>query len=152
MPAVLDAAKFIGAGQGKELGVVGQRITIKLTGNETGGVFSMWQDVTPPHGGPPPHVHRWEDETFFVLEGEFEFTVGGQAHRASAGATLYCPRNVPHSFKNLRATPGQTITIATPAGFEGFFEEADRLERAGPAPIEKLAELGELYGLEFLGP
>jgi uncharacterized cupin superfamily protein len=27
----------------------------------------------PAGGGPPPHIHRNEDETFYVLEGEVEF-------------------------------------------------------------------------------
>jgi uncharacterized cupin superfamily protein len=29
--------------------------------------------IVPPDGGPPPHIHRNEDETFYVLEGEVEF-------------------------------------------------------------------------------
>ena len=30
-----------------------------------------------PGGGPPPHIHRREAETFYVLEGEMTITIDG---------------------------------------------------------------------------
>src|SRR5438046_7615589 len=34
--------------------------------------------MTRPGGGPPPHYHSNEDETFHVLEGRFAFLADGQ--------------------------------------------------------------------------
>lgn len=57
------------AGQGSTFHILGgDVVTIKLTGQETGGAFALLETVTPPGAGPPPHVHHREDETFYVLE------------------------------------------------------------------------------------
>ena len=82
--------------------------------------------LVPPHHGPPPHVHRREDEVFYVLEGEFEFTVAGQTIRATAGQTLYGKRDVPHTFKNVGDKAGRMIVVVAPAGLEKFFAEIGR--------------------------
>jgi quercetin dioxygenase-like cupin family protein len=75
-------------------------------------------------GGPPPHIHHREDETFQILEGEYEFTVAGQTFVAGKGATIFAPRGIPHTYRYLGQTPGRLMCVITPAGFEGFFEES----------------------------
>ena len=79
-----DRAKHVAPGEGKALWVAGDLVTLKVVGEDTSGSFILGEEVTPPGGGPPPHVHRREDETFFVLEGEYEFLVGGRTVRAGA--------------------------------------------------------------------
>jgi hypothetical protein len=44
---------------------------------ETEGQFSLFEAIIPPGGGPPPHLHQWEDEAFYVLEGSVAFTING---------------------------------------------------------------------------
>lgn len=152
MQTVIDTAKFLAAGEGKMLSIVGETITLKFTGGDTAGAFSLFEGLTPPHGGPPPHLHRWEDETFFVLDGKLEFNVGGQAIEAGPGDSVFCPKDVPHCFRNIGDTAARTLTIVSPAGFERFFERADALlRRDGEVTPQQLAELGSEYGLEFLG-
>jgi quercetin dioxygenase-like cupin family protein len=65
------------AGEGISLWVLGVLVTIKALGNETGGSYSLFEDVVPPGVGPPSHVHTREDETWYMLEGELEWKVGG---------------------------------------------------------------------------
>ena len=43
--------------------------------------------VVPPKGGPPPHIHPNEDETFYVLEGTPTFRLGDERFVARARAT-----------------------------------------------------------------
>ena len=62
---------------GRVFSVVGDRYHFLVTGEESGGAFAMMEFLVPPHHGPPPHVHRREDEVFYVLAGEFEFIVAG---------------------------------------------------------------------------
>ena len=71
--------------EGRMLWVVGELLPLKLVGSDTDGAFALLEEVTPPQGGPPPHMHTREDETFYVLEGELEFVVGGRALLATAG-------------------------------------------------------------------
>jgi quercetin dioxygenase-like cupin family protein len=47
-----------------------------VTGAETGGAYFAMEAIVPPGGGPPPHIHTHEDETFYVVEGRCEFLLG----------------------------------------------------------------------------
>jgi uncharacterized cupin superfamily protein len=76
----------------------------------------------PPGGGPPPHRHDFE-ETFIVLEGEFEATFRGARSVVRAGETINIPANAPHQFHNSSAKPVRLLCICSPAGQEKFFME-----------------------------
>jgi quercetin dioxygenase-like cupin family protein len=91
------------------------------------------------------------DETFQVLEGEYEFTVDGKTIRAQNGATVFAPRGLPHSFRNVGQTTGHLIVILTPACFEQFFEEVGALTPQ-QQEIPRVMEIGKKYRLEFLPP
>lgn len=142
---------LIPAGEGKTVSVIGNEITIRLHGRDTGGVLSMAETVDQPGGGPPPHIHQNEDETFQVLEGEYEFMCGGKTFVARKGATVFAPRGIPHSYRYLGEKPGRLMLTLTPAGFEGFFEEVGALSPA-QQEIPRVLEIGRKYGLEFLPP
>ncbi len=145
--------------EGRELSLVGDRITFKLVGKDTNDALLLVEEVTPPGGGPPPHVHRHEDETFYVLEGEFEFLLGDATIRAAAGSVVHGPRNVPHGFTNVGALPGRMLVVVTPAGLEAFFAEAGDETSDGSSPssfdeveIEKLLVAAAKYGIEIRLP
>ena len=142
---------LISSGEGKSINVIGNALTIRLHGGDTGGVLSVVESIDQPGGGPPPHIHHREDETFQVLEGEYEFTCAGKTFTAQKGATIFAPRGVPHNYRYVGQTPGRLIVTITPAGFEKFFEEVDAL---GPQQqeIPRVIEIGKKYGLEFLPP
>ena len=142
---------LISSGEGKSVNVIGNALTIRLHGGDTGGVLSVVESIDQPGGGPPPHIHHREDETFQVLEGEYEFTCAGKTFTAQKGATIFAPRGVPHNYRYVGQTPGRLIVTITPAGFEKFFEEVDAL---GPQQqeIPRVIEIGKKYGLEFLPP
>jgi quercetin dioxygenase-like cupin family protein len=105
-----------------------------------------------PGGGPPPHIHHREDETFQILEGEYEWTVGGKTFIAEKGATIFAPRGIPHTYCYLGKTPGRLMCVITPAGFEGFFEEIGALSPPQQQDIPRVMEIGKKYGLEILPP
>ncbi|MBX7168636.1 MAG: cupin domain-containing protein [Pirellulales bacterium] len=127
----------------------GDVIYCKLVGSDTGGAFSVFETIVPPQGGPPPHVHHREDETFYVVEGQFEFSVSGRTISAGPGAVVYAPRDLPHRFQNDSATPGKMLVIACPAGIEHFFAELSQFPATGPPEVEKLQALALRYGLEL---
>jgi mannose-6-phosphate isomerase-like protein (cupin superfamily) len=143
-------AKVVLAEEGRKLNVVGDTITIKLRGADTGGAYAVIEALTPPQGGPPLHVHRREDETFFVLEGEFEFSIGTRAVCAIPGTTLFGPRGIPHTFKNIKNA--RMLVVISPPGFEKFFEEVHELSQQDPPGPERLLPLARKYELEILPP
>src|SRR3954452_2289502 len=68
---------------------------------------------------PPLHVHRRDDETFFVLEGEVTlFVAGGQVVLGPGESTL-APRDVPHAYR-VESEEARWLVITTPAGFDAF--------------------------------
>lgn len=142
---------LIHSGAGQPLNVIGNAITIRLHGRDTAGVLSVVESVDQPGEGPPPHIHHREDETFQVLEGEYEISCGGETFIARKGTTIFAPRGVPHSYRYVGRTPGLLMVTLTPAGFEGFFEEVGALPPK-QQEIPRVIEIGKKYGLEFLPP
>lgn len=137
---------------GKKVNVLGTPIVIRLHGRDTGGVLSVVESHDLPGGGPPPHIHQREDETFQVLEGEYEFMCDGKTFTAQKGATIFAPRGVPHTYRYLGQTPGQLMVTLTPPGFEGFFEEIGAMSPQQQSDIPRVMEIAKKYGLEILPP
>lgn len=111
--------------EGRSLWVLDSYITIKLTGESTDGEMTLLDSVVLPHTGPPPHIHEREDETFYILEGEFEFLAGEEWLPASAGSVVYAPRGIPHTYNNVGEETGRMLTVITPSGLEKFFESVE---------------------------
>ena len=144
------APKVVKGEGGKLLNVLGDPVTIKLRGADTGGTFSQVLAGAEPNGGPPLHVHHNEDEAFYVLEGELEIRVGDELHAATPGTLVYGPKGIPHTFRNVGQTPAKMLVTLIPAGFERFFEEVHELGTAGPPPVDQVVALGKSYNLDFL--
>ena len=136
--------------QGPVYSVLGEQVTFKVTGEETAGAYALVEEISPPGGGPPLHVHSREDEAFYILEGEYEFQIGDQVIRAKPGDFLYAPKHLQHTFKNVSDTHSKMVISLIPAGFEGFFRETGELAQSGPPEIPVVIELGRKYGLEFV--
>lgn len=148
------------AAPGMSYSAVGDVYRILATGEQTSGAYALCEARVLPGGGPPPHLHRREDESFFVLEGEITFTVDGRKVVATAGSFLQAPRNLPHAFKNEGSVPARLLILAVPAGFEKFLAEfAQPVSAFDSAPlpvtdaeIRKLLTVAPEYGIEILPP
>jgi mannose-6-phosphate isomerase-like protein (cupin superfamily) len=143
------------AGEGERLWIVGDTMTLKATGHSTGGSLMLLENLTAPGGGPPPHVHRREDEFFYVLDGTFEIRIGDEVHELGPGGFAYVPRGTVHNFRNTAAVPSRILVGFTPGGIEGFFRESGRpAVDDGPAPpvdddeISRTMAAAGRYGLE----
>jgi mannose-6-phosphate isomerase-like protein (cupin superfamily) len=91
----------------------GQLLTYKVTAEQTGGAYSLFEGTVPPGGAAPPHIHHREDESFYVVEGEFEFTRDGESIRAAAGSLVYVPRGSLHAFENVGESTGTLLLSAS---------------------------------------
>jgi len=65
-----------------------------------------------------PHVHADEDDSFYILEGELTFVLGGEEVIAPAGTFVLVPPGVEHGFRNDGAEPVRILNIHAPAGFD----------------------------------
>lgn len=73
-----------------------------------------------------PHVHREMHESFFVLDGEFVFTVAGETIEARAGSYVLVPRGTSHVL-SARGGGGRLLTLMVPGGLEEMFFELAQL-------------------------
>ena len=145
------------------LSVVGDTYTVLLSGDDTGGRFTLIDMHVPPGGGPPPHRHDFE-ETFVVLDGRLDLTFRGITQVAGAWTTVNVPANAPHQFHNSSDAPARLLCICAPPGQEEFFAAiGDRVPgRTSPPPrldqaaraarIAKAIELAPRYRSELLPP
>ena len=72
---------------------------VLATGEDTNGEYSVIEQFMPVGSGPPPHVHPFEDEAFYLLAGEMTVIVGGQKVVLRPGSLGHVPRNTVHEFK-----------------------------------------------------
>ncbi|MGC3960154.1 MAG: cupin domain-containing protein [Verrucomicrobiota bacterium] len=152
MPTKPLNPSHVPSGGGKVVNVLGIPIYIRVSGQDTNGVLSVIESHDSTGGGPPPHIHHREDETFQVLEGEYEFTVAGKSLVAKPGATLFAPRGVAHTYRCLSKGGGKLSVVLTPAGFEKFFEQIGALSPQQQQDIPRVLEIANKFGLEFLLP
>jgi mannose-6-phosphate isomerase-like protein (cupin superfamily) len=133
-------------------------MSVKATAESTGGAFGLVESLLAPGFSPPLHIHHREDETFYVLEGELTMKCGDRTFRAVAGAFVFLPREVPHTFVVEGDQPARMLTLLTPGGGEGVFIEGSRpAEHAGlppstPPDIEALQRVSARFGAEIVGP
>jgi quercetin dioxygenase-like cupin family protein len=127
-------------------------MVVRIHGRDTAGVVSAVESHDVPGGGPPPHIHTREDETFQVLEGDYEFTVAGSSFVAGKGATIFAPRGIPHTYRYLGQAPGRLMCVITPAGFERFFEAVGALTPQQQQDIPRVLGIAKEFGLEILPP
>ena len=147
-------------GEGRTIAVVGDVYRFLTTCAETGGKYAMWEAIVPPGGGPPPHVHSREEESFYVLEGAVTFRFGEETLTATAGMFANMPVGMAHSFKNESGATARMLISVAPAGLEEMFLEVGTPlvegATAGPPPsheeVERLLAAAGRYGLEILVP
>lgn len=85
--------------------------------------------------GAPQHIHHGHDETFYVVNGVYEFTVGTESTLLGLGGFAFVPRGTPHSFRNAGDAPGRLVGTFTPARFANYFRELAAMiaaDRASP--------------------
>lgn len=151
--------KIVLPGEGRTVWAMGIQVTVRVTADDTAGAYSVFEDLVPPGGGPPLHVHSREDETMFVLEGELEAQLGDQIATVTPGTFIHMARGTPHRFKNLKDKPARMLLSYTPGGFEKWFFEIGTPAPSGastPPPhpsaeeVQRALAAAERFGVTFI--
>jgi mannose-6-phosphate isomerase-like protein (cupin superfamily) len=136
-----DAPRFSGP-EGREADVT----ELLATRDQTGGAVGLFRQTVAPRSGPPTHVHRTEDEFFYVVSGEFKVKLGDRVMSAPAQSVMFVPRGTAHTFQNVGRKPGVLLVGVTPAGFEKMFEERQGVD------AETNRALMKKHNMEVVGP
>jgi quercetin dioxygenase-like cupin family protein len=163
-------------GAGEALWFLGLYVRVKLDGAQTDGRLGMFEAVAPRGAAPPLHSHP-QDETIYVLEGELTAWIvpeeslegdGAQtpawvaerAQRCQAGAVIYAPGGMPHTFR-VESDTARVLTLSTPAGVEQFartLAEPAQWPWLPPPPdgprvtAERMAAVEREFGMVRHGP
>jgi quercetin dioxygenase-like cupin family protein len=129
-----------------------------VTGADTACAYFAMEAIVAPGGGPPPHIHRREDETFYVVEGQCGILLGEEWITAGVGDFVNVPRGTVHRFENQGTEAMRMILTLTPAGIEKFFEETLQrtLDPTADIPDDvdaiaaRYAAAAPRYGMELL--
>lgn len=157
----LEQLKVVAGAEGAAYWFLGTLAIVKATGDDTGGAFTLVEQLAPAGFSPPLHVHHAEDEAYYVLEGAIHFRVGDREFDVGAGGYAFLPQAVPHTFRVEGSKPARLLIWALPAGLDRFIAEigvrASSLTLPPPEPMPrdlaaKLAELGARYQYAILGP
>lgn len=156
----MPSVKVIGPGEGKIVWAAGDHYTFKVTGQDTGGTYSLFEGLVPPDAGPPPHWHSREFEAFYILEGELTYHSQAGSVVAGPGTYVHIPMNLLHTFHNESNRPARMLAIVSPSGMEHFLEEIGRPvydrnatpARLTPADIQKILSTAPKYGIGIAVP
>ena len=145
------------AGEGEKRSFLGGGLhTWKLTTDDTGGAFFMFEDVMARAKTTPLHRHPEADETVYVLEGEIVVNIDGQERRVTAGGMTFTPKGVPHAFIVV-SDSARLLTMQTPGIGQGFYREASEpATDDGPDTVDiarlQASAKENPRGVQLLGP
>src|SRR5262245_7106890 len=134
------------------------RLTVKAGGAETGRSVAQLEMNDPRGTATPMHIHRKEDETFYVLEGQIVVFIGDERIALSAGDYAFAPRGIPHATV-VRSERARVLVTTCPGGLEELFISLGSTVNGSepPAeevmpPMDELVRLFAAYGVDIVGP
>ena len=127
--------------------VVGIDVAVLVSREATGG-HEITLQTGEEGSGPPPHSHPW-DESFYIVKGRVDFTVGNKTTKAVAGAFFHLPAGTVHGFRvEQNGTVMMEITGAGSQSSSMFRSISEEVAPGQPKPedVPKLVEILSRFG------
>jgi quercetin dioxygenase-like cupin family protein len=132
-------------------GVNSNILDLKVSGKDTDGGFAMFEQTSVSQGkGTPLHVHHFQDEIFYVVEGEYYFQVGGDKYQLNPGDSIFLPRKIPHAWTQVSEKGKMTVTFQPAGKMEEFFVTMAGLKDEPTA--EQIAQIFIDNDMKVVGP
>ena len=161
VPAGPPRGHLVKRNEGRTVYYAGNLMQWKLEPEHSMGFCSLVEVVMRRGEEPPLHVHAYEDELYYVLEGDLTFYVGQDVFEVSPGDAVFLPRAVPHCFSVSKASGvARLLLIIWPSNtLSQYFDVMGRpgTDAELPAPVsefpvvEAIAALSP-HGVSILGP
>jgi quercetin dioxygenase-like cupin family protein len=147
----------ISAGEGrihghiKLKGVNANIMDLKISGSDNDGGFVLFEQTSLSQGrGTPLHVHHFQDEVFYVVEGNYFFQVGEDKFQLGAGDSIFLPMKVPHAWTQVSAKGKMTVLFQPAGKMEDFFIAVAALDHEPTK--EEMAKLFADNDMQIVGP
>ncbi len=138
-----------GEGRAIDLGNFG--MSVKATGDETGGLFTLLEAAEPAGFGPPLHIHHDAAEAFYVLDGEYLIFLKEREYVCPTGSFIFIPAGLRHGFRVGRV-PSRKLNLYAPEAMIGYFDELSAAITADDADPARLDAIATGHGMEVVGP
>jgi mannose-6-phosphate isomerase-like protein (cupin superfamily) len=146
----LAARSVIGSGDGAKFKVGPDTMTAKVMSPDDHFSLIEYESI-PGVPGPPLHVHHGNEEVFFILDGEIDFSLEGTTTRVGRGACVHVPKGKAHAFVNAGMTNARWVGIFTPGRFQGLVAELGSiLPPDGPPDPATLAVVFSKWDTELV--
>ncbi len=143
---------------------LGVLVSFLATGDETGGRFCVMEVQANQGVEAPPHVHDYENEYLYVLEGEIDYYCEDKILNAKAGQGVFLPQGRPHGpiirSAYLRAIALVYASGEHPVGVDRFFLQTgtpaqslvlpDTVTSPGSVGMEQLSQIAASTGVRML--
>jgi quercetin dioxygenase-like cupin family protein len=135
--------------EGTKINFHGTKMTVKVSGDDSDGKYTLIEMEHPPNTGPALHIHSNAPEAYYVLDGQYSIRRANETYQARPGDFVFIPKDIPHNYQS--GPDGGKVLVISPAGLEGYFKEvADILHRQNELSWNDEVEIAKCYGQEFL--
>jgi mannose-6-phosphate isomerase-like protein (cupin superfamily) len=124
-------------------------VKVLLSTEATGGALSVLLGWHKPGEGPPDHVHYGQEEIFFIVDGTYELTIGGQTSTVGPGTIVFLPRNTVHRFRNVGEKTASMLDWSLPGGQDHYFRAISELSAGGGFTGEKAMDISKKFDTNF---
>jgi quercetin dioxygenase-like cupin family protein len=134
--------------KGKPFDFHGAIFTIKVLTSETNGSYTILDVIHPPNVGPASHMHPKGSETFYIIEGDYEFILDEKSLTGEPGDVIFVPKGTPHRF--VVGYKGGHALVISPPELEFYFFNVGELLDKGKVSHMTESKIGKQYGQVFL--
>jgi len=132
-------------------GVNSNIVDLKVSGRDTNGDLAIFEQTSISQGrGTPLHVHYFQDEIFFVIDGEYYFQAGDEKYKLKIGDSIFLPRKVPHAWTQVSEKGKMTVTFQPAGKMEEFFVTMAGLSKEPTA--EEISKIFAENDMKIVGP
>jgi mannose-6-phosphate isomerase-like protein (cupin superfamily) len=121
---------------------------VDVSAADSGGRYTLLDERWQPTFSVKPHYHATHSETFYIVSGKVEWTVGGEAHVMSAGDAVHIPAGTVHAVRVVGNEVLHTLMIYEPGGYEDHLRRQESYtpeQLNDPEVIALLRELNDFH-------
>ncbi len=144
-----DGAVLLKPGLGRSVSLGPTRVSFKVESSTANGA-SLVEFEAAPGFDTGMHVHKRLEESFYVIDGEFEFHVGEDNFQAPRGACVFVPARVPHAFANHTDKAATLLLVMSPPSHDRYFDELASILAGEGKHDEEIGALRDRYDTKQL--